>query len=31
MVDETDTPSIALGQKAVLTLDSYPDRRSTGW
>jgi len=24
MVDETDTPSIALGQKALLTLDSYP-------
>lgn len=30
MVDETDTPSIALGQKAVLTLDSYPDRRFDG-
>jgi len=30
MVDETDTPAIALGQKAVLTLDSYPDRRFAG-
>lgn len=30
MVDETDTPSIALGQKAVLTLDSYADRRFDG-
>jgi HlyD family secretion protein len=30
MVDETDTPSIALGQKAVLTLDSYSDRRFDG-
>jgi HlyD family secretion protein len=30
MVDETDTPSIALGQKAVLTLDSYPDRNFDG-
>ena len=30
MVDETDTPAIALGQKAVLTLDSYPDRRFDG-
>jgi HlyD family secretion protein len=30
MVDETDTPSIALDQKAVLTLDSYPDRRFDG-
>ncbi|HVN32684.1 MAG TPA: efflux RND transporter periplasmic adaptor subunit [Thermoanaerobaculaceae bacterium] len=30
MVDETDTPSIALGQKAVLTMDSYPDRRFDG-
>jgi HlyD family secretion protein len=30
MVDETDTPSIALGQKAVLTMDSYPDRHFDG-
>jgi len=30
MVDETDTPSIALGQKAILTMDSYPDRRFDG-
>jgi HlyD family secretion protein len=30
MVDETDTPSIALGQKAVLTMDSYPDRAFDG-
>jgi HlyD family secretion protein len=30
MVDETDTPSIALGQKAVLTLDSYPSRHFDG-
>lgn len=30
MVDETDTPSIALGQKAVLTLDSYPGRTFDG-
>ncbi|HVN74779.1 MAG TPA: efflux RND transporter periplasmic adaptor subunit [Thermoanaerobaculaceae bacterium] len=30
MVDETDTPAIALGQKAVLTMDSYPDRRFEG-
>jgi HlyD family secretion protein len=30
MVDETDTPSIALGQKAVLTLDSYSGRPFDG-
>jgi HlyD family secretion protein len=30
MVDETDTPSIALGQKAVLTMDSYPGRTFDG-
>jgi HlyD family secretion protein len=30
MVDETDTPSIALGQKAVLTMDSYAGRRFDG-
>jgi HlyD family secretion protein len=30
MVDETDTPSIALGQKAVLNMDSYPDRNFDG-
>ena len=30
MVDETDTPSIALGQKAVLNLDSYAGRPFDG-
>ncbi len=30
MVDETDTPNIAVGQKAVLTLDSYPARKFAG-
>jgi len=30
MVDETDTPNIAVGQKAVLTLDSYPGRKFDG-
>lgn len=30
MVDETDTPSIAVGQKAMLTLDSYPGRKFDG-
>jgi len=30
MVDETDMPSIAVDQKAILTLDSYPDRRFDG-
>jgi HlyD family secretion protein len=30
MVDETDTPSIALGQKAVLTMDSYAGRHFDG-
>jgi HlyD family secretion protein len=30
MVDETDTPSIAVGQKALLSMDSYPDRRFDG-
>ncbi len=30
MVDETDMPSIAVGQKAVLTLDSYPGRPLAG-
>jgi HlyD family secretion protein len=30
MVDETDTPNIAVGQKAMLTLDSYPGRNFEG-
>jgi HlyD family secretion protein len=30
MVDETDTPNIAVGQKALLTLDSYPARKFDG-
>jgi HlyD family secretion protein len=30
MVDETDTPNIVVGQKAMLTLDSYPGRRFDG-
>ena len=30
MVDETDMPNIAVGQKAVLTLDSYPGRLFDG-
>lgn len=30
MVDETDTPNITVGQKAVLTLDSYPGRKFDG-
>ena len=30
MVDETDTPNIAVGQKAMLTLDSYPGRKFEG-
>jgi HlyD family secretion protein len=30
MVDETDTPSIAVGQKAMLALDSYPGRKFDG-
>jgi HlyD family secretion protein len=30
MVDETDTPSIAVGQRAMLTLDSYPGRKFDG-
>jgi HlyD family secretion protein len=30
MVDETDMPSIDVGQKAILTLDSYPGRRFDG-
>jgi HlyD family secretion protein len=30
MVDETDTPNIAVGQKAMLTLDSYPGRTFDG-
>jgi len=30
MVDETDTPNIAVGQKALLTLDSYPGRKFDG-
>jgi len=30
MVDETDTPNIAVGQKAMLNLDSYPGRQFEG-
>jgi HlyD family secretion protein len=30
MVDETDMPSIAVDQKAILTLDSYPGRHFDG-
>jgi HlyD family secretion protein len=30
MVDETDTPNIVVGQKAMLTLDSYPGRKFEG-
>jgi len=30
MVDETDMPNIAVEQKAILTLDSYPGRRFDG-
>jgi HlyD family secretion protein len=30
MVDETDTPNIAVGQKAMLTLDSYAGRKFDG-
>ena len=30
MVDETDTPNITVGQKAMLTLDSYPGRKFDG-
>ncbi len=30
MVDETDMPNIAVDQKAILTLDSYPGRRFDG-
>ena len=30
MVDETDMPNIALGQKVMLTLDSYPGRKFDG-
>jgi HlyD family secretion protein len=30
MVDETDTPNISVGQKAMLTLDSYPARKFDG-
>jgi HlyD family secretion protein len=30
MVDETDTPNIVVGQKAALTLDSYPGRKFDG-
>ena len=30
MVDETDTPNISVGQKAMLTLDSYPGRKFDG-
>lgn len=30
MVDETDMPNISVGQKAVLTLDSYPGKKFDG-
>ncbi|TMK43497.1 MAG: efflux RND transporter periplasmic adaptor subunit, partial [Actinobacteria bacterium] len=30
MVDETDTPSIQLGQKTLLTIDAYPGRTFEG-
>jgi len=30
MVDETDTPSIQVGQKALLTIDAYPGRTFEG-
>jgi HlyD family secretion protein len=30
MVDETDTPSVQVGQKALLTIDAYPGRTFDG-
>jgi HlyD family secretion protein len=30
MVDETDTPAVQLGQKALLTIDAYPGRTFEG-
>jgi HlyD family secretion protein len=30
MVDETDTPSVQVGQKAVLTIDAYPNQAFEG-
>jgi HlyD family secretion protein len=30
MVDETDTPSVQVGQKAVLTIDAYPNQTFVG-
>lgn len=30
MVDETDTPSVQVGQKALLTIDSYPGKTFDG-
>src|SRR5262249_38331571 len=30
MVDETDTPSIQIGQRALLTIDAYPGRTFEG-
>jgi len=30
MVDETDTPSVQVGQKALLTIDAYPGRTFEG-
>ena len=30
MVDETDTPSVQLGQKALLAIDAYPGRTFDG-
>jgi HlyD family secretion protein len=30
MVDETDTPTVQVGQKALLTIDAYPDKAFEG-
>lgn len=30
MVDETDTPTVQVGQKALLTVDAYPDKTFEG-
>ncbi|MGA7989858.1 MAG: efflux RND transporter periplasmic adaptor subunit [Thermoanaerobaculia bacterium] len=30
MVDETDTPTVQVGQKALLTIDAYPDKTFEG-
>lgn len=29
-VDETDVPNVAIGQKAIVTIDAYPNRNFTG-